>query len=452
MFEANYDVIVVGGGPGGVPAAIAAKRAGARTLLIERSGILGGMAVSGLPLLGYIDRAGNQALGGIAQEFIDELEQIDGGTIGHFRCPIHNSLTPVNASWMRIVMFEKCEDAGVDVLLYGELTAVEVRDGAVCGVDALVRGEQRHFGCSMLIDATGDGCAAAKAGASYDKGDEKTGEMQPPSLCFNVGGVDLQKVLDYIAAHPETCILPETYGMQQTHAQFFESKGFAFTGLYELIEKARLSGEYALPRDRIIFTTMPSKGEVLVNTTRALNVDMTDPDSVIRGEFECHRQIRQLMGFFRKYVPGFENCFLAFIAPCLGGRETRRVHGLKTMTIDDVNNLLIPDDSIALAGYNVDIHVPGTEKLSLQPVAHAVGIPYGCLVSRDVRGLLLSGRCISVDHQAFGLTRIMGTCMAVGEAAGVAAAMSVHKGISPDALCVSDLRDALRERGAILEL
>ena len=103
MFAKRYDVVVAGAGPGGIPAAIAAARGGARTLLIERSAILGGLAVSGLPLLGYIDRAGNKVLGGIAQEFIDRLARIDGGTLGHFRCPVHNSLTPINCAWGRIV-------------------------------------------------------------------------------------------------------------------------------------------------------------------------------------------------------------------------------------------------------------------------------------------------------------------------------------------------------------
>ena len=451
MFKSQYDVIVVGGGPGGIPAAVAAARMGASVLLVERSAILGGMAVSGLPLLGFIDRAGHTVLGGIAQEMVDELEKINGGTIGHFRCPVHNSLTPVNAAWMRIVSFEMCEDAGVDVLLYSELTGVKVQGGRVTGISVLARGEARQFDCSVLIDATGDGCAAAFAGAACEKGDQN-GAMQPPSLSFNVGGVDLQKVLDYIAEHPETTELPNTYGMRQTHEQFFGSKGFAFTGFGELIRMAREAGDYDLPRDRIIFTTLPSKGEVLVNSTRALGVDMTDLDSVIRGEFECHRQIRMLMNVFRKYAPGFENCFLASISPCLGGRESRRVRGLKTLTLAEVEALRIPEDTIALAGYNIDVHLPGTDKLYLKPVDQAVGIPYGCLVSSDVKGLLMSGRCISVDVRAFGLTRIMGTCMAVGEAAGIAAALSVQKEVDPASLDVNALREALTQKGAILNI
>ena len=451
MLRNSYDVIVVGGGPGGIPAAIAAARNGARTLLIERSAILGGQAVSGLPLLGFIDRQGNKVLGGIAQEFIDELKKIPLGTTDHWLCPIHNSLTAVNAAWARIVFFDMVEKAGVDTLLYAELTDVFVRDGRVTGVRVLSRGIPYQFEAGIVIDATGDGCAIEKAGAAYEKGDAE-GRMQPGSLTFNVGGVNKQAILDYIDAHPETLRLPNTYGMEQTHAQFFERVGFAFTGYAEFIAQARENGEFDLPRDRIIFTTMPTPGEFMVNTTRAVDVDMTDPVSVTAHEFDCHRQIRTLMHFFRKYCPGFENVYLASISPCLGGRESRRGVGRKTLTIEDVNALRITDDAIVLCGYNVDIHVPGSEKLSLQPVAHAVGIPYGCLVSDSVSGLLFSGRCISVDTEAFGLTRIMGTCMGVGEAAGTAAALAVRHGIAPDDVDVAELRRLLTANGAILEI
>ena len=113
---AHYQVIVIGGGPGGLPAAIAAARQGKKTLLIERSAALGGLAISALPLLGFVDRAGNHVLGGIAQEFIDRMAKEDG-TIGHIRCPIHNSLTIINPNWFRIIAFEMCREAGVDVML-----------------------------------------------------------------------------------------------------------------------------------------------------------------------------------------------------------------------------------------------------------------------------------------------------------------------------------------------
>lgn len=447
MAKKKYDIIVVGGGPGGLPAAIAASRMGCSTLLIERSAILGGLAVSSLPLLGFIDRAGNRVLGGIPQEFVDRLEEVDG-TMGHVRCPVHNSLTIINPNWFRITAFEMCKEAGVDVSLYSELMDVKVDGGAVKGVRVLSRGEVRSFEADIIIDATGDACAAYFAGARYVKNEK----LQPPSLSFSIGNVNIPKFLEYLKAHFETANLPSTYGVQQTHEQFFASKGFAFTGFQEIIEKAMQNGDLTIPRDRIIFTTLPNKGEVLVNSTRVLGVDTTDVESVIRAEFECHNQIKELMLFFRKYAPGFEECFLSSISPWLGSRESRKVVGIKTLTSEALKNCDIPDDSVALAGYNVDIHVPETEKLSLQPVKHAVGIPYGCLVSADIKGLMMSGRCISVDTEIYGLTRIMGTCMGVGEAAGTAAALAVKNNLMPDQVNIEQLKETLTNNGAILAL
>lgn len=158
------------------------------------------------------------------------------------------------------------------------------------------------------------------------------------------------------------------------------------------------------------------------------------------------------MHFFKKYAPGFENCFLASIAPCLGARESRRIVGISTMTSEVLNTCEIKDDSVVLAGYNVDVHVPDTEQLSLQPVPHAVGVPYGTLVSRNIDNLLVAGRCASVASDIYGLTRIMGTCMGMGEAAGTAAALSIEQSIIPAELDVQVLRRRLLENGAILSI
>lgn len=443
----HYQVIVIGGGPGGLPAAIAAARQGKKILLIERSATLGGLAISALPLLGFVDRAGNHVLGGIAQEFIDRMAK-ENGTIGHIRCPIHNSLTIINPNWFRIIAFEMCREAGVDVMLYSELMDVEMHGNRICSVRALCRGDERTFSADIFIDATGDGCLAAKAGAEYVKNEH----LMPPSLTFTIGNVDIDTFLRYLKAHPETMVLPDTYGLEQTNEQFFGSKAFTFTGFAELIKQAKSNNDYTLPRDRIIFMKMGEQGQVMVNTTRVNGVDMTDVDSVIEGEFACHHQIKELMHFFNKYAPGFENCFLASIAPCLGARESRRIVGISTMNSEVLNTCEIKDDSVVLAGYNVDVHVPDTEQLSLQPVPHAVGVPYGALVSRNINNLLVAGRCASVASDIYGLTRIMGTCMGMGEAAGTAAALSIEQSIIPAELDVQILRRRLLENGAILSI
>lgn len=441
----TYDLIVVGGGPGGLPAAIAAARAGLKTLLIERSAALGGLANSGLPLLGFVDRAGDHVVGGIPQEFVDRLAQVEG-TMGHCPCPVHNSLTIINPHWFRIVSFEMCREAGVDVLLYAELMDVKTENDRITQITALCRGEVRSFSAPMFIDATGDACLATRAGALCQKADK----LQPPSLTFTIGNVSKERFFAYLREHPETAKLPDTYGMEQNMAQFFESKAFVFTGFGEFIAKAKENGDYSLPRDRIIFMTLGEPGQVLINTTRANGVDTSDYESVLQGEFECHNQIKELMLFFKKYAPGFEDCYLASISPCLGSRESWRIVGQKTLTADCLTDYATPEDTVTLAGYNVDVHVPHSNKLSIQPVEHAVGIPYGCLVSKNIHNLLVAGRCASVDSSIYGLTRVMATCMGLGEAAGTAAALALQTKVDPKDVDITLLRETLLNNNAIL--
>jgi len=440
----QYDLIVVGGGPGGLPAAIAAARAGLKVLLVERSAALGGLANSGLPLLGFVDRAGDHVVGGIPQEFVDRLAQLDG-TMGHRYCPVHNSLTIINPHWFRIVAFEMCLEAGVDILLYAELMEAKTEKGRIREITVLARGNVKTFTAPMFIDATGDACLATRVGANCVKNEK----LQPPSLTFTVGNVDFEAFRAYLREHPETAKLPDTYGMAQ-NMDLFEDDAFVFTGFGELIEVARKNGDYDLPRDRIIFMTLGEPRQVLINTTRANGVDTSDYESVLQGEFECHQQIKKLMRFFKKYAPGFENCYLASISPCLGSRESWRVVGQKTLTAEALTDYAVPEDTVTLAGYNVDVHVPHSNKLSIQPVEHAIGIPYGCVVSRNIPNLLMAGRCASIGSDIYGLTRVMATCMGLGEAAGTAAALCVQQKVDPKDLDTGLLTDTLRKNGAIL--
>lgn len=449
--QVQYDTAVIGGGPGGIPAAIAAARQGAKVLLVERNGFLGGAAASGLGLLGFLDRQGRRVLGGILQEFVDRLSEV-GGTLGHNRCPVHNSITPIQPDLFRIVAIEKCREAGADLLLHSELMDVRVDNGRITGVCAFAKGQCIDIKAKVFIDATGDGDVGYMAGASYIKGQDGSGLMQPSTLMFTIGNVNLESFYNYIENNPSEIELPDTYDSGYTVDFFRKTPGHCFIGLKALLARARENGEYNIPRDRFIYIISPNKGQVAVNSTRVINIDASDPWELTRGETEGHLQILQLINLLKKYAPGFEDSYISSIAPHLGIRETRRLKGISTFTADDMLSNKIPGDTIALGAYNIDIHHGASDTIKLTSLDKPYGIPYGCLVSRDIEGLLMSGRCISVDTQVYGSMRVMGTCMAIGEAAGIAAALSTAKGCMPSELPYEDVTTALNGVGAILSI
>ena len=468
----NYDVIVVGGGTAGVPAAIAAARGGAKTLLVERTSSLGGLMNTGMPALGVLDRRQNKVVGGIIEEIVNDLKK-EGRSFGNLRCPLHNSITIVDPWWYRIAASQKCLEAGVKVLYSTSLLDVEVECAKVAGVSLLSGSHVYGADCGILIDATGDATAAYLAGANYqmgqpesldgiiaeqakkesryDIGHSKTGKVQPVSMTFCLGGVDTQRFMAYIKEHPETYESPKSYGMHYDEDYLFHSPAIYFTGFGEFIKRAAENGDFDIPRDRVILATQPNKGEYLINCSRVVDVDPTDPIEMSRATDELYRQVGMLARFFKKYCPGFEECYLTNIGPYTGVRESRRVTGIKTVTKNDVDALNIPDDCIALGGYNCDIHLSGVG-LYFQPVEHAIGIPYGAMVSNNIDGLIATGRCISVDSYALAVLRVMGACLALGEAAGTAAAIAVKDGISAADVDVRKLQRTLCGNGAVVSI
>lgn len=448
------DVAVFGGGPGGISAAVAAAREGAKTIIVERLGYLGGGMASGLPLLAFLDVKGRLVTGGIAQEIVDRLTKM-GGSYGHRVCPFHNSTTIINPLYSRIVSFELMKENNIQPLLHCEVTGASVENGKLVSVTVMGKGTEFEIQANVFIDATGDGDVAYLAGARFEKGQEGTGLMQPSTLMFDIGGVELEKFFDYLEKHPEE--LPYGSGLDHIRegydAVFFrESPNHVFFGLNALIARLRAEGKCPIDRDTVIYINQPITDHVAINTIRILNFDGSDVKDLSRGEMDGHLQILPLIKMLQENVPGFENCYLSSINPTIGVRETRRIVGKKMLRKEEVINGDVPADTIGLGSYIIDIHNGEGNGTYIKTLEEPYGIPYGCTLAADIDGLMLSGRCISVDAVVFGSSRVMPTCMAVGQGAGVGAALAVKHGISPSDVNTDELRDILLKQGAILSV
>lgn len=443
------DVAVLGGGVSGIAAALAAARHGARVLLVEREDFLGGVAVSGLGILGFRDRAGETMTGGIAQELIDRLSAMRG-TLGHNPCPILNSLTPVNAALVRMLLFELCDEAGVELLLGCAPIAAHTDGQRVRRVRVRGRAAELEIEAEVFIDATGDGDLCAMLGLPYEKGGAD-GELQPASLIFGVSGVEKETLLAYVEENPAEVQTPEGYEMTVDAGFFRTVRGYNLLGLDALIRKARAAGDYVnVPRDRFSLITHPNEDTTIINNTRLTDFDATDPMRMGEGTAEACRQTEEVLKFMPRYIPGYERCALSFLAPTLGVRETRRFAGRRCLREEDVRMGAIPADTVALCGYNIDIHHGRDEGSELYIVQHGYGIPYGCMLPEQMDGLLFTGRLIWADRVAYGSSRIMSTCMALGQAAGVAAALCAQEGCCPAQIDVERLRALLERDGAVL--
>jgi hypothetical protein len=252
--------------------------------------------------------------------------------------------------------------------------------------------------------------------------------MQPVSLFFRVGNVDDAAVQAHMDANPED------------------------ESFLSLVAKAKANGDYALPKDHVTMFRLPRAGEWWANATRIHGVDSTDGEQLTLAEIEGHRQVMVLVDFLRRYVPGFESCYLIDTATQIGVRESRRILGEYALTAEDVYKARRFDDAIARVSFPIDIHdVKGGGGFFQGPKEGPYyTIPYRCLVPKGVQNLLVAGRPISATHEAHGSLRVMPPCFATGQAAGTAAALALETNVRPRNIDVKLLRDSLRHQGALV--
>ena len=443
----EIDVLVVGGGNAGCAAALAAARHGARTLLVERYGFLGGTATASMVGPWMTFHSGkDRIVGGIAQEMVERLVA-KGASPGH----IHDAsdyvptITPFDPEVHKALLFEMMQESGVDLLLHAYVLDAIAAAGTVEGARFATVGGRREYRAAVTLDATADAYVAASAGVETQQGDER-GRVQPATLMFRMSHVDLAKTAAYIRAHPD-----QMRTSLKAHERTTESLT-AVAGLYDLWHEAQSVGEITIPRELVSFFISPYADEVTVNMTRVTDIDPLDPDDLTRAEVEARLQVMKLSDFFRKRVPGFEKARIAATATQIGIRESRRIIGEYTLTREDVLESRHFDDAVARSAYPIDIHNPsgsGTTTHRLPP-GGAYEIPYRCLVPKTVERLLVAGRCISTTHEALASTRLTPTVMTLGQAAGTAAALANNKGIRVRDIDPKLLRETLINDGVDL--
>ena len=449
--EMEYDVVVIGGGAGGLCAAISAAREGAKTILVERTGVLGGCAASGLTILGYMDRQGRKALGGMPQEFHDRLKDMSG-SIGHYRCPVHNSMSPISAPMFKVLAVEMCKEAGVDILFNCDLTDVKVECGRITEVTVYGKCTDIRIKGKVFVDGTGDGDMAYMAGCEYQSGQDGTGLMQPSTLVFTMVDFDLDRFFDWIEHNPSEVGVKEEYARGYDVEFFRNTPGHCLIGLTETIKRARQNGDWTVPRNQFIYIKSSVKSLLVNNSGRVINIDASDPVELSDGLCEGYRQVHEIIDFLRKYVPGFERVAVSDISSTLGIRETRHFAGIRRLTKEEMFAYQADEETIALCAYNVDVHAGNGDKIDLSLLSAPFGLPYGCFVAKDVKNLFLAGRTLSVDTTVYAAARVMGPLMQASEGIGIAAAMCVRDQIDPAQAPVDKIREKLREKGAILSI
>ncbi|MBI1335494.1 MAG: FAD-dependent oxidoreductase [Phycisphaera sp.] len=417
-------VLVVGGGPGGIGAAVAAARGGADTLLVEHYGFLGGMATAGEvnPFMpNHIDRQSLDT--GIFEEWVERMAHYGGVRGDHTRT--------FDPNVARLAAEDLCLDAGVRLLYHHRAAHVESSDRRIRAVVLHSKSGLGAVRASQYIDSTGDGDVAALAGCAFHFGSEQTGGAQPMTLCFKLK-------LDRASA-------PDGKRDRDLYLLMRES----MDDIQAAYRKAQEDGRIECPRENVLVFRGVDDDVVHFNTTRVIRKSSIKGDELSAAEVEARRQLRQIIDVLRSEVPIFKNARIYSIAPQIGIRESRRIIGRNYVTVEDYKAARRYPDAVARVRYGIDIHNPegkGTTIIHLDPGVW-YEIPWGSLLPRDTDNLAIGSRCISVDHAVHSSVRVMPPVCSLGQAAGTAAALAVKAGCDVSEVNGITLNTELRKAG-----
>ena len=437
----NCDVLVIGAGVAGFSAAVSAARSGAKVILADKNGCIGGTATSGMvgPFMSAMNPTGEkQVIFGFMDEFIRRMEK-EGGAIHPQKCKGgdsfsayrtggHIGVTPFDIECFKRIAEEICIENGITVMYHLLLISCDKENGKISRAYFATKNGVYAIEAKQFIDCTGDADLAVACGAPTIYGDED-GKTQVSSLFFLVDGIDKIKLDAHMKANPDS-----THSAQR----YFEKE----------IENGKKDGTFPCGRHRI--STFESVNNIWrINMTQYdIQIDFSDPQQVTNAEIECRRQIPIIIAFLKKNVPGCENIRLLVSSEMLGVRESRRIVGQYTLTQDDVISGRSFEDTIALSGDSIDIH--GTTKSIYVTSSLPTQIPFRCLVPVGVGNLLVAGRCVSAEQVALAAVRVMPPCFAMGEAAGIAASLAAQKDIFVGEIPYKELQELLVKNGAFL--
>jgi len=425
----EYEVAVLGGGPSGIAAAMAAARAGRHTLLIERYWFLGGMGTAAgvtnfCGLHANVHGEMRRVVQGVASDLLARIDRLGGLNAPH---PILGKILAqaYDTAAYKIAADDLLGSHKVDILFHALGAGVVMHDERrVSALMVETKAGRQAITADIFIDCSGDGDLVAWAGARYEVGDNH-GSMLYPSMMFRLNGVDPDKA------------------------------GDAWRTIPALMEKAESEGTHRFPRKAAIVRPQRSQIEWRVNFTQLARKDGTainglEPDDLTRGEIEGRRQAVDAFNFLRT-VRGFEKSYIVDLPPQLGIRETRRIVGLYMLSGEDVLGCASFDDSIGVNGWPIESHVAGDVIFKFPPIPESRGfneLPYRMLTPEGLDNLLVAGRCASMSHDGQSAARVSGACFAMGEAAGTAAALALDGNASLRDIAVAKLQDRLKQQGA----
>ena len=427
----EYEVAVLGGGPAGIAAAVAAARAGRRTLLIERYGFLGGMGTAAgvtnfCGLHANVYGQMHRVVQGVASDLLARIDRLGGLNAPHLILGKILAQAYDTAAY-KIAADDLLAAHKVDILFHALGAGVVMQDEARISVLMVeTRAGRQAIRSDIFIDCSGDGDLAAWAGARFEVGDN-SGSMLYPSMMFRLNGIDPDKA------------------------------GDAWRTIPGLMEKAEAAGTHRFPRKGAIVRPQKSGIEWRVNFTQLARDDGTaisglEPDQLTRGEIDGRRQAVDAFQFLRT-VPGFEKSYIVDLPPQLGIRETRRVVGGYMLSGDDVLGCASFEDSIGVNGWPMEQHVAGNVIFKFPPIPESRGfneLPYRMLTPESLDNLLVAGRCASMTHDGQSAARVSGACFAMGEAAGTAAALALSGNTIPRDIATEKLQQALKQQGAFI--